>query len=216
MKNITKVDPDAHTFHSPQFQSVVSEALSFFEDTPVHVLPPPSRFLGGGVYALYYRGNNELYRPISKVNKSEFALPIYVGKAVPTGWRTGRSSKGVSAVLFLRLKQHAHSIEKASDLRAADFFCRFMILTDVEADLIAPIEAELIRHYKPVWNSVIDGFGIHDPGQGRYKQARSEWDVLHPGRKWGASLEKDSSDRDSIVKKLTNALGDLSLLQDNH
>jgi Eco29kI restriction endonuclease len=24
----------------------------------------------------------------------------------------------------------------------------------------------------------------HDPGRGRYEQARSDWDVIHPGRIW--------------------------------
>ncbi len=31
-------------------------------------------------------------------------------------------------------------------------------------------------------NKIIDGFGNHDPGKGRYNQLRSRWDKLHPGR----------------------------------
>jgi hypothetical protein len=31
---------------------------------------------------------------------------------------------------------------------------------------------------------LIDGFGNHDPGSGRYKGVRPRWDVLHPGRSW--------------------------------
>ena len=30
-----------------------------------------------------------------------------------------------------------------------------MVLTDIEQDLIGPVEAELIRRYKPLWNSYI-------------------------------------------------------------
>ena len=33
-----------------------------------------------------------------------------------------------------------------------------------------------------LWNSLVDGFGNHDPGAGRYKGLRPRWDVLHPGR----------------------------------
>jgi hypothetical protein len=35
-----------------------------------------------------------------------------------------------------------------------------------------------------VWNRVLDGFGNHTPGAGRFKQQRSRWDTLHPGRSW--------------------------------
>jgi len=63
-----------------------------------------------------------------------------------------------------------------------------MILSDVEGDLVVPVEAELIRRHRPLWNSVLDGFGNHGPGKGRYNQAISDWDVLHPGRTWAARL----------------------------
>jgi len=74
------------------------------------------------------------------------------------------------------------------NLQTEDFNCRFTILTHIETDLIGPVEAELIRRYQPLWNCVIDGFGNHDPGSGRYNQAPSEWDVLHPGRPWAERL----------------------------
>ena len=50
--------------------------------------------------------------------------------------------------------------------------------------MIGTIEAALVKLTRPVWNSTVDGFGNHDPGSGRYQQAKSDWDVLHPGRKW--------------------------------
>jgi hypothetical protein len=31
---------------------------------------------------------------------------------------------------------------------------------------------------------VLDGFGNHDPGSGRYGGQRPLWDILHPGRAW--------------------------------
>jgi len=55
------MDIERHTFRSPAFRSVVEEAIAFFEGTPAYELPPPGRFVGCGVYALYYRGGYELY-----------------------------------------------------------------------------------------------------------------------------------------------------------
>jgi len=59
-----------------------------------------------------------------------------------------------------------------------------MILEGQSSHLIGTVEAAIIRYYRPIWNTQIDGFGNHDPGSGRYNQAKSEWDVLHPGRPW--------------------------------
>ena len=56
------MDIERHTFRSPAFRSVVEEAIAFFEGTPAYELPPPGRFVGCGVYALYYRGGYELCR----------------------------------------------------------------------------------------------------------------------------------------------------------
>jgi len=77
-----------------------------------------------------------------------------------------------------------------------------MIMTDVESDLIVPVEAEMIRKYRPLWNMVIDGFGNHDPGAGRYDQAKSEWDVLHPGRGWAERLKGKSPVLENIIRKI--------------
>ncbi len=186
---LDKFDPSQHIFHSPSFQHVVDEAVLFFASTPLHRLPPVKRFVGSGVYALYYIGVTGIYAPLGKRNKAEIAQPIYIGKTNPTGWRTGRqlSADSREPKLFNRLREHAKSIESVRDqknLDIDDFVCRFMILIDEEASLIGAIEASLISRYSPLWNRNIDGFGNHDPGRGRYNQARSEWDILHPGRNW--------------------------------
>ncbi len=63
--------------------------------------------------------------------------------------------------------------------------------------MISTIEAALIKLNKPLWNMALDGFGNHDPGKGRYEQAKSDWDVIHHGRQWAekcngvAHLERD-------------------------
>ena len=46
----------------------------------------------------------------------------------------------------------------------------------------------LIEHFKPVWNTVVDGFGNHDPGAGRINMRRPKWDIVHPGRPWAERL----------------------------
>jgi hypothetical protein len=45
-------------------------------------------------------------------------------------------------------------------------------------------ESLLIQRHRPIWNSLIDGFGNHTPGKGRFEGARPAWDTLHPGRHW--------------------------------
>jgi hypothetical protein len=83
-----------------------------------------------------------------------------------------------------------------------------MILEGATSDLVVPVEAELIRRYAPLWNSVVDGFGNHDPGKGRYNQARSEWDVLHPGRPWAERLTGESPRLEDVIAKVRQHLGD--------
>lgn len=157
---------------------------------------------GGGVYALYYLGDYELYAPFSNLNKPAIQHPIYVGKAVPPGWRTGRTSSSVTPDLYRRLREHARSLTQAANLDINEFQYRFIILNDVESDLVVPVEATLIRRHQPLWNMVVDGFGNHDPGKGRYNQARLEWDVLHPGRRWAERLTGIPSTLDDIVVKV--------------
>ena len=205
-KGIMAFDLARHVFRSPVFRSVVNEAIEFFEQTPVHRLPLADHFAGSGVYALYYSGKYELYTKIAKSNRRACVQPIYVGKAVPPGWRTGRAIGSVSPDLFRRLSEHSRSTQQAANLRLDEFQCRFMILGDVESDLVVPVEAELIRRYRPLWNTVLDGFGNHDPGAGRYNQARSEWDVLHPGRSWSERLTGQSAHLEDVIVKVRESL----------
>ena len=58
-------------------------------------------------------------------------------------------------------------------------------------DIWIPLgESLLIARFSPVWNALIDGFGNHDPGSGRYNGMRPRWDVLHPGRAWAAKCKE--------------------------
>ena len=58
----------------------------------------------------------------------------------------------------------------------------------MSVDLVAWGESILIRHFRPVWCSIISGFGIHAPGKGRGLQMRSLWDEIHSGRSFATAL----------------------------
>lgn len=201
---------ERHILELPEFEGVVNKAVEFFERTPVIECPPPF-FRGTGVYALYYSGDFAVYSALAEVNRVVSRWPIYVGKAVPPGRRTGRTTGSGAPQLYRRLQEHMRSIESGEGLRVSDFRCRFMILEGSLVDLIVPIESALIRKYEPLWNSVVDGFGNHDPGSGRYNQSPSEWDVLHPGRSWVSKLTGELPDKEELVVKVQRHLARLRL-----
>jgi hypothetical protein len=192
---------EKHIFQSASFIELIDEAVNFMINTPIEALPPDEKFGGGGVYALYYQGSFPRYKAIFEANPN---LPIYVGKAVLPGWRQGRgSAKENDPVLYRRLSEHSRSISSAQNLKLSDFSCRFIVLQSQESDLISIVEAAMTRKYNPLWNSHIDGFGNHDPGKGRYEQAKSEWDVLHPGRIWAERLKGIPPDSNKIEEKIS-------------
>lgn len=199
-------NPNKHVFKSPKVHAIINAAIDFLYQTPAYQLPLPDPFIGTGVYSLYYVGKSKLYQKIACVNIAECEQPIYVGKAVPRGWRTARGGDEEDATLTQRLREHARSINQGAGLDVKDFKCRFMILKGDESSMITVVEAALIRKYRPLWNTVVDGFGNHDPGSGRYNQAKSEWDVLHPGRAWAQKLRGKSPELERIKVKINNAL----------
>lgn len=62
-------------------------------------------------------------------------------------------------------------------------------------------EASAISLYRPLWNTLIDGFGNHDPGSGRYNQMRSRWDTLHPRRAWADRLQPNAFSSEQIAQE---------------
>lgn len=153
-------------------------------------LPPDEAFDGAGVYTLHYSGN---FAPYSGMNDKE---PIYVGKANLPGGREGKVAKKQFA-LWDRLREHSASIQSVGNLDLADFRCRWLKLEHVWIGLA---EQTLIVEYRPVWNAVITGFGIHTPGSGRRNQARSRWDTLHPGRSLAADLRERKESADKLMR----------------
>lgn len=172
---------------------------------PVAPLGNLETFNGAGIYAIYYTGDFPAYAPISQRNRDGlFAAPIYVGKAVPKGARKGgdlQASPG--KVLYDRLKQHAKSIEEASNLHIGDFYCRYLIVDDIWIPLG---ESLLIAKFNPLWNKLIDGFGNHDPGKGRHAGLCPRWDVLHPGRPWAKRCQPRDESAEQIIKEAQDYL----------
>jgi len=167
---------------------------------PVEPLPPSDSFRGAGIYAIYYSGPFELYAPISKANRTKCVWPIYVGKAEDKS-RKGSLDLGneTEEKLYSRLKEHAKSIELASNLELLDFRCRFLVTDEIWVPLG---ETLLLSTFRPLWNQVVEGFGIHDPGGGRRLQAKSSWDELHPGRPWVSKQGASKKTKCEIVHEI--------------
>lgn len=173
---------------------------------PVAALPPEERFIGAGVYAIYYVGSFPPYERVAALNREErFEAPIYVGKAVPPGARKGGFGLDTpaGAVLYSRLREHSRSINQVQGLELKDFQCRYLVVEDIWIPLG---ENLLIEWFQPIWNKVIDGFGIHKPGRGREKQRRSLWDTLHPGRPLAEELPDNDLSREEILGQLASFL----------
>jgi hypothetical protein len=169
---------------------------------PVQALPPEEQFNGAGIYAIYYTGVFPAYRAVAEANRDgQFKIPIYVGKAVPAGARKGGFGLDAppGSVLYKRLCEHAESIKSIRNLSSGSFFCRYLVVDDIWIPLG---EALLIGMFNPVWNKLIDGFGNHDPGKGRYNQQRSPWDVLHPGRPWAGRLRPGPKSADRLCQMI--------------
>lgn len=169
-------------------------------------LPPPESFIGAGIYALYYMGDFPAYPKIVEKNiNDQWAAPIYVGKAVPPGARKGGYGLGESPgeVLYRRLREHVESIQQAENLSLTDFKCRYLVVDDIWIPLG---ESLLITMFSPLWNKLLDGFGNHDPGAGRYNQQRSPWDVVHPGRVWATRLRPNARSQAEFLRDITKFL----------
>ncbi|MCL2879232.1 MAG: Eco29kI family restriction endonuclease [Treponema sp.] len=167
----------------------IAEAILRQKVYPLGNIPP---FKGAGIYVIYYNGDFTLYKKLSEKNKNDFLQPIYAGKAIPEGGRKGGFVADIPAgeYLYKRLNEHKKSVEAAENLDIKDFYCRYLVVDDIWIPLG---ESLLIENAKPLWNIVIDGFGNHDPGKGRYNQQMSVWDVLHPGRIWAKKLQAGKS-----------------------
>lgn len=158
-------------------------------------------FPGSGVYAIYYNGKFKPYAPLAKVNREQaWTHPIYVGKAVPAGGRKGIQDASLTDTkLSERLIEHKESVALAQNLELESFYFRHIVVEDIWIPLG---ESLLIQQYQPLWNVVVEGFGNHDPGAGRYNGKRPVWDELHPGRAWAARCAPPKWSLQEILEKV--------------
>ncbi|MCC6355235.1 MAG: Eco29kI family restriction endonuclease [Verrucomicrobiae bacterium] len=167
-------------------------------EAPIIPLGEIKEFNGAGIYAIYYSGSYAAYAPLSERNRTRAVHPIYVGKAIPKGGRKGsiKDASIESNALAARLREHAESIRAVKSLNIADFTCRHLVVDDIWISLG---ETLLIHRFEPLWNQVVDGFGNHDPGSGRYNGKRPVWDELHPGRAWAAKCQAAKQERAEVL-----------------
>jgi Eco29kI restriction endonuclease len=189
----------------------VAEAML---NKPVEPLGELKAFKGAGIYAIYYSGQHPAYAALTAQTEEGPVFPIYVGKAIPAGGRKGVSIAGIqnTQALFNRLREHAESI-RATALGIGDFSCRYLVVEDIWIPLG---EALLIAKFSLVWNVLIDGFGNHDPGAGRYQGLQPRWDVLHPGRQWAPKCRPREETEDGIMLEVQNHLSNSALPKSPH
>lgn len=171
--------PEAESSQPAFFDPLSTEQLTRiicrqFEEQPAQTLKDELvSFDGPGLYAIYYVGESvDLYAPLSRKT-----IPLYVGQARSTNSATGRTNPNARP-LFNRVRQHRRSINEGG-LPVDEFSVRLLAMPDVHIDLG---ENGLRVGYKPVWNSVLNGFGSHEQGSTTRQSSRSKWDTVHQGR----------------------------------
>lgn len=191
----------------------VAEALV---SQPIHQLGELKEFWGAGIYAIYYHGRHLAYERIAACNRPVPTVPIYVGKAVPSGARKGVTIPDPtrSKTLFSRLTDHAMSIRAAaSTLSIGDFTCRYLVVGEMWISLG---ESLMINKFSPLWNVAVEGFGNHDPGSGRYNGFRPVWDTMHPGRHWAEKCRERPETQDQIQERVIECVARISLPRTSH
>ena len=191
----------------------VAEALLGRKPQPLDKLPT---FHGAGIYAIYYQGDFDAYKRITEQNRdADPVAPIYVGKAIPAGGRKGGVAPEGSKTKALcnRLREHADSVNAARNLDIEDFQCRYLVVDDIWIPLG---ESLLIAKFAPIWNTLIDGFGNHNPGKGRFEGMRPKWDVLHPGRAWAEKCQNRADTAAQIEREVKAHLATLVIPKSPH
>ena len=131
------------------------------------------------VYALYYCGDLEVYA----LQRDETSrMPIYIGSA---------------GKVLHRVRTHAKSISRASNLELRDFTVRIL---PMPGEYREESETRLQRLYGTLWNDTLKGFGSRQGSADRRAATsrRSRWDCVHPGRE-GAGGRPRSGDFDVII-----------------
>lgn len=94
-----------------------------------------------------------------------------------------------------------HRPLQASNLSLTNSSSRSFVLDDARIQLG---KSGMIEKFLPIWDRVVGGLGNKDPWKRRAAQARSSWDVLHPGRKFTHKLAEGEVTAESITTKLAD------------
>lgn len=198
---MTTIDP----YNPLDLEALGLSLIRELERRPAEPLADLTSFVGSGIYALYYIGSKDPYAELGAFNvKHQCAVPIYVGRAKEPGARQGRNpfEPVTRPLLWSRINEHRSSIEAAKNLDLDDFRVSALVCMPIWIPLA---EAVAIRRYRPLWNSHLQGFGIHAPGSGRAGQERSQWDELHPGRGFASKLRPNRLARTLLAQTRTAA-----------
>jgi hypothetical protein len=107
--------------------------------------------------------------------------------------------------LSARLSEHKKSIGAVTNIRLADFDCRFLVVKSAWQETA---EDYLISMFSPIWNNemrICYGFGKHGDAAKTRANRRSPWDTLHPGRKWATT-----SDNVPNVKSVNQIMAEIA------
>jgi len=129
----------------------------------------------------YHTSNNVVYRLL---NAADYGVPQKRERVFIIGFRNDIDGKW-----SFPEQTHSEAALHYSKFISGDYWKRHSIKYTVEK------EAMDIS----LWNIVLDGFGNHEPGSGRYNQQRSAWDIIHPGRQWAEKLQEGKA-KDDIVR----------------
>lgn len=202
------------TFNPLDYGAISDSLADFLMKSPLVHFSDVEPFYGGGVYALFYTGSFPAYHRLAEQNSKEpGSWPIYIGKSSPSTRKGIDDLRDADAPeagsgLFKRVcNNHFKSIDNAVNLTTDDFQIRMVVLSSIWVPLA---ESAMISRYSPLWNSIVDGFGNHDPGSGRAGTKLSVWDRLHPGRPWADKYRKpeDAASVPQITEKISAYLED--------
>lgn len=201
---------DIRVYNPLDKQNLGTSVMDAMLEGVARPLETMAEFEGAGIYVIYYAGDFPAYAALSARNRDgHLDIPIYVGKAVPAGARKGDIGLNLpmGKALYKRLAEHRESLRSAENLAAEDFHYRFLVVDDIWIPLA---ESLLIARFAPVWNKIVDGFGNHNPGKGRYDGVCPRWDVLHPGRGWAARCkpraETARTIQSEVIQYLSNTI----------
>ena len=170
--------PDPNEFDPLAVENVgVTLAVELLQQ-PTFPFPPPERFTGPGVYALYYSGAHPAYAPLVQLDAGRSVYPVYVGRAARAQANQGFSPRpSTETELYTRLRSHYRSVRQTATLDLEHFCVRYLVLKPAYINLA---ESVLIMAFRPPWNGM--GLGSNPTGEPRMAGLGSLWDSLHPGR----------------------------------